>query len=55
MKLVLQTYTNEIRTISHVTAFDFDGETGILRYTSSDKPLKTEIMSYIKDLKAGGE
>lgn len=53
MNLVLQTYTNEERTINNVTAFDFDGETGVLRYTSSDKPLKTETMSYIKDVKGG--
>lgn len=53
MNLTLQTYTNETRSIKNVIAFDFDGETGLLRYTSSDKPLETNTLSYIKDVKGG--
>ena len=55
MVLQLTTYTHEQRNIKNVTAFDYDGETGVLRYTSSDKPLRTEVMSYIKDVKAGDD
>ena len=53
MNLILQTYTNETRSIKNVIAFDFDGETGLLRYTTSDKPMRTDVLNYIKDVKGG--
>ena len=55
MKLLITTYTHEQRYINNVIAFDFDGETGLVRYSTSDKPLQTDTMNYVKDIKVGDD
>lgn len=53
MTIQVMTYSNETKILENVTAFDFDGETGILRYTDNISPYNTRFIYRIKNVEGG--